>query len=561
MYRKIAGVRRLLPVQVVLCTALCVAAPAQLVQPGPQVATFFSAVDDSDQPYGLYVPPGYDSARKYPLVISLHGAYSNHRLNLRRVFGRGNRIGESENEASRYFPPFKPVEFIVASPLSRGTLGYQGIAEKDVYDVLADVQKRFNVDNDRIYLTGLSMGGGGTLWLGLTRPDIWAAIAPVCPYPPAETAELAGNALHLPVKMFHGALDPVVSPDSVRNWHKRLLEAGVKSEYVEYRGVRHNSWDRAYKDAEIFDWFKQFRRVQSPQRVRFTAIDYQHASAYWVRLDSLTPGTPARIEAAFTAKNVLEVATRNTDAFSLLLKGHTMVSAKPRLSITVDGQKLRGGLSETISLARGPKGWTLQRSAVRPAGKRPGAEGPISAALSARHMYVYGTADTPSTEEVERRKAQAVYASEWSVPRSRLLLTFRVVADADVTEADLKSDNVVLFGTRATNSVIARLSPRLPVSLNPGAADYSLTFVYPLDGRYVVINSGLPWWTRVDQAARGGMPFLAPVYRTALSFGDFMLFRGGLENVITEGRFGNDWKLPPDAAEKMLATGAVEVRP
>ena len=57
-------------------------------------------------------------------------------------------------------------------------MGYQGIAEKDVYDVLADVKARFSVDEDRVYLTGLDMGGGGALWLGLTRPDIWAASWP-----------------------------------------------------------------------------------------------------------------------------------------------------------------------------------------------------------------------------------------------------------------------------------------------------------------------------------------------------------------------------------------------
>ena len=108
------------------------------------------------------------------------GAYSNHRLNLRRVFGKGNLPGESDLEATRVFPPLGDVDFIVASPLAHGTMGYQGVPEQDVLDVLADVKRRFRIDEDRVYLTGLSMGGGGTLWLGLTRPGLWAAIAPVC---------------------------------------------------------------------------------------------------------------------------------------------------------------------------------------------------------------------------------------------------------------------------------------------------------------------------------------------------------------------------------------------
>ena len=160
------------------------AASAQKLSAGPQVLTFFSDADDTEQPYGLYLPQNYDAAKKYPLVIMLHGAGSNHRLALRRVFGKSNANGETDVEATRYFPEWKDVEYIVASPLARGTAGYQGIPEKDVYDVLADVKKRFSVDEDRVYLTGLSMGGGGTLWLGLSRPDVWAAIAPVCPAAP-----------------------------------------------------------------------------------------------------------------------------------------------------------------------------------------------------------------------------------------------------------------------------------------------------------------------------------------------------------------------------------------
>ena len=134
----------------------------------------------------------------------------------------------------------------------------------------------------------------------------------------SETAELAGNALHIPVKLFQGAIDPVVKAESVRQWHKRLIDSGTRSEYIEYPGVRHNSWDFAYKDATIFDWFKQFQRVRTTQRVRFTALDYGHASAYWVRLDALTPGTPATVDAAFTARNALTVTTKNLDGFTLL---------------------------------------------------------------------------------------------------------------------------------------------------------------------------------------------------------------------------------------------------
>jgi len=216
-----------------LLLAFAHAALGQTLKPGPQVLTIFSDVDDTEQPYGLYLPKNFNRAKKYPLVIMLHGAGSNHRLSLRRVFGKSNLPGETDVEATRYFPEWRDVDYIVASPYARGTMGYQGIAEHDVYDVLADVKKRFTIDEDRVYLTGLSMGGGGTLWIGLSRPDLWAAIAPVCPAPPDGTTELAPNALNYPVHFFQGGADPVVKPEGTREWVKRLQELGTTVEYTE----------------------------------------------------------------------------------------------------------------------------------------------------------------------------------------------------------------------------------------------------------------------------------------------------------------------------------------
>jgi predicted esterase len=544
-----------------LLCAVAVVATAQVYVPGPQVFTFLSDVDDTDQPYGLYLPKHYDPQKKYPLVISLHGAYSNHRLNLRRVFGKGNRIGETDAEATRYWPQFRDVEFIVASPLARGTMGYKGIAEKDVYDVLGDVKRRFSVDDDRIYLTGLSMGGGGALWLGLTRPDLWGAVAPVCPAVPAGTADLAANALNLPVKIFQGEIDPVVPATETRRWHKRLLEAGVKADYVEYPGIRHNSWDVAYKDGAIFDWFSQFHRARYPDRVDFSSVSYKHGSAYWVRFDSLTPGTLAHINARFIKKKRLAIETRDLDGFTLLLKGHPMNAGPAALSLAIDGSELQTRASDTVSLVKGPKGWQVARPSGRiaPLTKRAGAEGPIADAVSTRQIYVYGTGGSPSTEELQRRRAVAQQAAEWSTPRLKLMLTFRVLADSDVTATDLQNANLMLFGTKETNSVIAKYAAQLPMALNAGAADYGLVFVYPVDGRYVVIHSGLPWWTRFDQINRYELEFLNTPAHALTTLGDYVLFRGGLDNIVIEGRFDRKWKLPAEEADKIRATGAVEV--
>ena len=178
------------------------------LRPGPQLATFHSTVDDSNQPYAIYVPRSLEPGRRYPLVVSLHSEESNHRLNLRQIFGVPARFGESDTEDMRFFPVVRDPGYIVACPLARGSMGYQGIAEKDVYDMLADVKSRLPVDDDRIYLTGISMGGGGALWLALTRPDIWAAVAPLCPIVMPGTEAYAANALAPPHAHLSGRSGP-----------------------------------------------------------------------------------------------------------------------------------------------------------------------------------------------------------------------------------------------------------------------------------------------------------------------------------------------------------------
>jgi pimeloyl-ACP methyl ester carboxylesterase len=498
---------------------LALSVPASWGQPlqsGPQVATFFSFVDDTDQPYGLYIPKNFDDQKKYPLVVSLHGAFSNHRLNLKRVFGKGNKLGETDAEATRYFPSVRDVEYIVASPLARGTMGYQGIAEEDVYAVLEDVKKRFRIDEERVYLTGLSMGGGGTLWLALTRPDVWAAIAPVCPAPPAGTEPLAGNALNYPVKLFQGEIDPLVKAEQTRGWHKRFQELGTNVEYVEFPGVKHNSWDNAYADGAIFDWFAKYKRNAHPDRVRFATWSYKHPKAYWVTFDSFVPSTLASIDAKITGANKLEIATSNLDGFTL-----TLDSRKP-WTVTVDGTKLT---ARELSFRKQAGVWKMGKASA-PAKK----VASIAEALGKRHIYIYGTADDPEPAELARRREEAQKLAEWGTPRTPLLLTLKAMADREVQESDLATGaNLVLLGNPTTNSLIAKYSDTFPLRLRADAADYSLVFVAPVSDRHVVVMSGRPFPTTPR-------PFQPNPFQR-----DYILMRG--TETLATGSFTGDWKL------------------
>ncbi len=542
----------LLPLLVIVASVLS----AQPLKTGPQVLTFLSNVDDTDQPYALYLPRDYTPSKKYPLIISLHGENSTHRLNLRRVFGKGNMMGETEMEAARYFPRLRDVDFIVACPLARGTLGYQGIPERDVYDVLADVKSRVSVDEDRIYLTGISMGGGGALWLALTRPDIWAAVAPVCPAPPEEGISLAPNAFNLPIHLFHGSADPLVPVIVSRSWNDRLSEVGSPVAYTEFPHARHNSWDFAYGNGAIFDLFMPFKRKRYPARVRFVTDRYKYRHAYWVDIDALTPGTRATIDARFSAPNSVEVKTGALDGFSLDLAKHPEYSSRHALHVTIDGTRLVVLKAKPAFVRQGGK-WKQGEYRFAAREKRPGVEGPVADAVADRHIYVYGTADSPNAEVLEARKEMATRASEWG----KLLLTLRVLADRDVQQSDLANSNLMLFGTKETNSLIAKLVPKPPVELNAGAADYGLVYVFPNGDHYVVVNSGLPWWTGVEFMRGFSFHYLPGPYVLLSSLQDYILFRGSMEHVVAQGTFDRHWKMPAADVEKMKATGAVKLNP
>jgi len=254
---------------------------------GELVKAYRAGWDGTLQPYALYVPRGYDGRNKkvsWPLVVALHGALSDHKHNLRRVFGLDNRPGETDAEASRNQLPLPDVPAFVVSPLGRGELmGYDGLGYDDVMRVIADVRRAYPIDPERITLTGLSMGGGGTWAIGLRHPELFAALAPVCavadfrrmvkPEDAAlydlarldalSPAAIAGNAAHQQVFIFHGDQDPTVPVEDSRQLaarYKALGWLGKNVHYTEYPGVQHSAWIPAYKDAQLLRTLAGIRR-------------------------------------------------------------------------------------------------------------------------------------------------------------------------------------------------------------------------------------------------------------------------------------------------------------
>jgi hypothetical protein len=158
------------------------------------------------------------------------------------------------------------------------------------------------------------------------------------------------------------------------------------------------------------------------------------------------------------------------------------------------------------------------------------------------------------------RRHTAETAARWSNPRESLQLSFPVKADTAVTADELDSNSLVLFGTRETNSLIARFAHRLPLALSAGAADYGLLFIADLGKHYALVSSGLPWWTGFEDAGRPLDPYTPTRFAELMTFGDYVVFKGSLAHVVAEGRFDREWKLRADAAAKIVATGTVSVK-
>ncbi|PWD98500.1 carboxylesterase family protein [Marinilabilia rubra] len=550
-----------------LAASTFMATNAQYYQPGPQVETFYSEIDDSEQPYALYLPEDFDPDKIYPLLVMLHGAMSNHRLALKRVFGKTNLPGESDAEASRYFPEWDNVQYIVVAPYARGTMGYVGIPEDDVIQVIDKCRKDFNIDRNRIYLTGLSMGGGGTLFMGMAYADLFAAIAPVCPAPPDEYFDIAENALNIPVSVHQGGADPVVRPEGTRRIVDELRNIGTMVEYHEYPGVHHDSWANAYENEKIFEWFDGIERDPFPARVRYATKWYKNPKAYWVKIDKLTPGMLARIDAEFTGSNAVVVKTDNLDAFSLNLKGHPRFDTSNLLSVTIDGKEINSLPKYNHSFVRKEGKWETGKYHAPVVAKKQGLEGPMYEVVTDRHVFVYGTQNDSGKEEINQRKEIAKEAADFSVSFGGFFeqnseVNPRVIADQQVSRDDLLHSNLVLFGTSETNSVIADMADELPLQLEAKGDSLGLAYCYPYNGNLVVVSSGLPFWTFVpdengretDQVIRFGGATGAQALK---GMKDYILFRKSNHNVLVEGIFDNDWKLPVDVIEKLESNGVV----
>ena len=207
-------------------------------------------------PYALFVPDSYDAQQPAPLVISLHGLGRSYDW----LMGYHGLLDEAEANG-----------FVVVTPLGyirRGWYGSRAIedkedamrSEQDVLQVLALVRDELNIDDNRLYLWGHSMGGAGTYHIAANNPDLFAALGVAAPAPePTASTDLLDKIKHIPILVLQGDEDEAVPVELTRRWVAKMQEIGMQHVYVEIPGGDHSLL--ISQDAENMKKFTDFFNI------------------------------------------------------------------------------------------------------------------------------------------------------------------------------------------------------------------------------------------------------------------------------------------------------------
>ena len=224
------------------------------------VAEMYRNARNQTMPNRLFVPPGYDKRKQYPLVLWLCGSAGRGTNNLNQI-SIGNVIGSHvwttpENQA-------KHPCFVVAPQCPDNEAWSEGGAKPAAplllaLEILSDLQRKFRIDPLRLYVAGQSMGGFGTWSVISAHPEMFAAAIPLCGGGDETQAAKLGR---IPIWAFHGAKDESVNVERSRHMIAAIRKAGGQPKYTEYPDEGHAVWTKAFNEPDLLPWvFSQTRR-------------------------------------------------------------------------------------------------------------------------------------------------------------------------------------------------------------------------------------------------------------------------------------------------------------
>ena len=548
-----------------------------------------SPISQRLQGYAIYIPPDYDPSRSYPLYIALHGGSSNGNLFLGVVLGN-NMDWETYDEHiyDDYTPRWSP-DWIVVAPTGFGQIMWRWMGERDVLDVIDDVQAHYAVDPNRVVLGGLSNGGVGAYAIGMRHSWRFAMVQAMAGAPsweqylggrmePAERRvvrpwsgmHLAENSVNTSFHYYHGRSDTgPMRPRYVEQFTRHLQSLDGVPVNETWFDAGHDILYRVHRHGRVYDRLDATRDPR-PASVRLVTGDYRAARQHWLSITRIR-GYPQMAEArGEVAEGTLTLNPgEQVDALALHVADVPFGGDEAR--IVVAGDEVFEGsvasLGTTLNLVRTAEGW---RTGFPPADglrKRPGLSGPIADAYVGRMVHVYGTQNADHTEDL--REAAQRGARGW--PLWSWDLSQEVISDSDLTDAMMNDAHVVLYGSPGDNAVLERVAGALPIRIEEGAVivgderhegdDVGVRFIYPnplAPERYLIVQAGVN-----PRAVKKGneLPEFVPDY---LVYDDDTVSgpqrrTTGPKPVRAMGFFDDRWRLPGDRDEAAGGAGPDQI--
>ena len=472
--------------------------------------TFISEIDNSVQKFSVLPPKEYDPNKKYALILTLHGAGV-----------------DSDGQVMAYTK--KDWAFVIA-PTNRRRFGFdwQDWGRLDTLEVLKKAKEMFNIDEDRVYLVGHSMGGHGTWHVGLHHPDLFAAIAPSAGwtsfhlyvpfflrrsylYSNPKIQEIwemmlrqdrsplfADNALNLPIYILQGEKDEEVPPFHPRYMYFILRNLGYSVEYEEVPEMGHwwniketNGTDCVDKK-ELMDFLRSKKRVRDPKKVVFvTTNPGVNSKIYWVEIiKQMKPYLDSRVVAEIVDEETIKLEVENVKEIRIYKEPRRIIINSQEVVVKeddVDGVILR---YQDGNFRQVPK-----------EERRISTAGPMKRVYFSPFVIVYGT--TGSEEENFWNLHLARYkAQEWWWRSNGFTM---ILSDKEVTPEIMERYNLVIYGNMENNLLLKRMADELPIEIKNGEVivkreedvlklkgDYAVKYVYenPLnEEKLILINS------------------------------------------------------------------------
>ena len=554
---------------------------------GLVVRGYRSRLSTKLQGYSVYLGEAYDPARTHPLITLLHGGSSNHHLFLNVVLGNNVPWASyAANLWTDYTPRWDPGQWILLAPNGFGQAMWRWAGEQDVLDAIADASRVYPVDPDRLFLNGISNGGIGSWTIGFRQAWRFAGVLPMAGAPSwkryegsalrddealllssVSAEDLAINGANTFLRFFHGDLDRgPMKPEFVLAMERRLQSFDVPYVFTRYGDLGHDIIYTVHRRGALLRELEEVRRNRRPTRVRLASADFRAARQHWVEVAAFADyPVMARVEAEVVDGQV-QVTTENVARLRLQLQDVPVPEGGADL--VVDGTTvLRLPASPPplpLLLQRGADGWVpaVYGPELGPR-KRPGLSGPLPDIYFEPVVHVYGTA---VPEETEALKAAAERAGNnwilWIWDHDQ-----RVVADTELTEADIRDSSLVVFGTLRDNTVLQRIAPGLPIAIGEDGirvgehlfdgedAGVRLIAPNPLNpSRYVVVQAG----NTADAAVAGNsLPDFLPdfvVYdRNTTKERERLVARH--HPPLTAGFFDTSWRLREGAGASVGEAG------